>query len=242
MSSVGVLVAVLYSDHERFTLLEGIVRTAIGSFLVTAALVATACGTSSPASPSAALLHGDSHHGGSSGGGDNGNGGNSGSNNGGNANHDTEIQGLVTAVGAASITVNGQAIVVDASTTIVHDGKTLKLSDIKTGDRVEIKATISGTTTTATRIQVETPEGNDNGDDDGASHGAGEAEVNGVIIAIGTACPALTLTVGTTKVTTTSATAFEDTTCGALAMGDRVEVKGAKQTDGSIAASSIERQ
>lgn len=149
-------VAVLYSDRERHTLLEGIVRTAFGSFLVTAAILATACGTSSPASPSAAILRGgDSHRGGGS------------DDHGGTpipTTQELEIHGIVTAVGTNSVTVGTQVVSVNAATKISADDMALTLADIKIGDRVEVKAVMSGTTTTATRIHVER-EDDDRGDD-----------------------------------------------------------------------------
>lgn len=53
-------------------------------------------------------------------------------------------------------------------------------------------------------------------------------------------CPALTLTVQGTRVTTTSTTAFDDITCAGVVSGARVEVKGEPQADGSLVASRVE--
>ena len=55
-------------------------------------------------------------------------------------------------------------------------------------------------------------------------------------------CPTLSFTVQATKVTTTASTTFKDITCAAVANGAAVEVKGAKQTDGSVVASKVEKQ
>ena len=46
--------------------------------------------------------------------------------------------------------------------------------------------------------------------------------------------------VGTTKVTTNASTQFRDATCESLKSGSDVEVKGTRQTDGSVVASSVE--
>jgi hypothetical protein len=46
---------------------------------------------------------------------------------------------------------------------------------------------------------------------------------------------------GTTPVTTTASTKFDDLTCAALANGARVEVTGTKQSDGTVLASAIEK-
>jgi hypothetical protein len=42
-------------------------------------------------------------------------------------------------------------------------------------------------------------------------------------------------------VATNGSTAFNDTTCAALANGDRVEVKGTRQTDSSVLAARVEK-
>jgi len=87
--------------------------------------------------------------------------------------------------------------------------------------------------------------GHDAGDDD---HGRAEgpevepndAEVFGAVGGrIGT-CPVLTFVVGTTKVTTNSATIFEDVACRALANGDQVEVNGTLQDGGTLLAARVE--
>ena len=80
----------------------------------------------------------------------------------------------------------------------------------------------------------------DDEDDDGA-------KVEGKISGLAGTCPALTFnvvtgttTVTTTKVTTNAATKFDDVLCTALANDAVVEVKGTKQTDGSILATKVE--
>src|SRR5262249_52263860 len=50
----------------------------------------------------------------------------------------------------------------------------------------------------------------------------------------------LSFTVGTTKVATNASTQFKEARCEALKGGSEVEVKGARQGDGSILATSIE--
>lgn len=83
-------------------------------------------------------------------------------------------------------------------------------------------------------------------DRNGASPGTpgGEAEVSGTIAAgsFAGSCAArnLAFLVGTTRVTTNASTMFRDGACGDLKGGSRVEVKGARQADGSILAASVE--
>jgi hypothetical protein len=55
-------------------------------------------------------------------------------------------------------------------------------------------------------------------------------------------CPAVTFTVGGTKVTTSASTKFDSVTCAALAAGDSVKGEGVKQADGSVLASEVEKE
>jgi hypothetical protein len=73
-----------------------------------------------------------------------------------------EIEGAVTAVDptAGSITVDGKTILVTSSTSITQGQTTLTLADIKVGDEVHVKATVSGSTLTATSIEVDSDSGN----------------------------------------------------------------------------------
>ena len=68
-----------------------------------------------------------------------------------------------------------------------------------------------------------------------------DAKVEGLVSGLpsGT-CPALTFTVGTKQVTTSASTTFKDVTCATLVNGMSVEVKGALQMNGSIAAAKVE--
>jgi uncharacterized protein DUF5666 len=153
-------------------------------------------------------------------------------------NHNAEVEGIVTAVGAGSLTVAGRTVLVNAATRIVHGGTTMALSDIHVGDRIHVHGTVSGTTITATTIEVqngaETP---GKGDDD-----HGEVELSGTLAGKAGTCPALTFTVSSTMVVTNGSTEFKDTSCAALANGDRVEVKGTKQSNGSVLASRVEKK
>ena len=53
-------------------------------------------------------------------------------------------------------------------------------------------------------------------------------------------CPTLTFTVNGTLVKTNSATRFEETGCADIRSGDRAEVKGLRQSDGSVLAQKVE--
>jgi len=64
-------------------------------------------------------------------------------------------------------------------------------------------------------------------------------ELEGTISGLAGACPAVTFTIGMTKVSTDSTTKFPGGTCRQLANGGKVEVKGSKQPDGSIKAAEV---
>ena len=78
-------------------------------------------------------------------------------------------------------------------------------------------------------------------------------EVTGTVSGKSGTCPSITFTVswssaktGTTSslktVKTNSATSYHETTCAALASGDQVEVKGAKESDGAVLAASVQKK
>jgi hypothetical protein len=56
-------------------------------------------------------------------------------------------------------------------------------------------------------------------------------------------CTASTLSfrISSTTIRTNSSTRFKDVACGALKAGDRLEVRGARQTDQSVLASRVEK-
>jgi uncharacterized protein DUF5666 len=170
------------------------------------------------------------------------------------ANNEAEIHGAVTATSCAA---SPPTIVVGTATPttvnvqgarIRHDGDTLTCAQIHVGDRVEVHGTKSGATIVATDVNDKTdhgaqapPPGDDHGHD-GDDHD--EAEVNGTVsgAAANHVCPAFTFSVGSTVVTTTSSTKFEDTSCAGVVNGVSVEVKGTRTGASAITATKVERK
>jgi hypothetical protein len=160
-------------------------------------------------------------------------------------NPEVQLEGLVTAISATTLTVSGRVANVTASTIIVHGDKTIALSSIHVGDRVHVKGTpVSATAPdgpiNATKIEVQNADDDDNEDND-----KNQVELKGTI-AVGSlagSCTANTLSfkVGTTTVKTNASTKFDGTSCTALKAGDGVEVNGARQTDASVLASKVEK-
>ncbi len=149
--------------------------------------------------------------------------------------HDDRVVGFVSAKFADTFTVNGITVAGGPGVVIRHGNRTLTMADIQVGDHIQARGSMEGTTLVATEIKVE-----DTGDDN--DEGAGQAELKGAVSAFSGAasCPAATFTIGTTKVTTSATTVFDDVTCATLADGAIVEVEGTKQADGSILAGKVE--
>jgi hypothetical protein len=142
------------------------------------------------------------------------------------------LSGFVTATNGTSLTVRGVTVTPAAGAVIRHGNTTLTLASIVVGDHVQARGTMNGGTLEASEIKVEhTGKGGD-----------GDGEVEGIVsgLTATTGCPVLTFKVGTTTVTTSAATDFDDVLCSQLANGAIVEVKGTRQADGSIVATKVE--
>lgn len=174
-----------------------------------------------------------------------------------------EIEGIISAATGMSSTggtiVVGRdntSVAVPAAASITKGATVLKPNDLTVGMRVHVRATKAGAALTATVVIVQnTNSGNGNGngnggsgsgddsDDDGDDDDAGEAEITGTVTgAPTTSCPIITFYIGTTKVTTTAGTSYDDVTCSTLKAGDTVKVEGVRQADGSIVAKEVEKR
>jgi hypothetical protein len=150
--------------------------------------------------------------------------------------HEARVVGFVSAKAGDTLTVNGVAVVAGRDAVIRHGNRTLTMADIEVGDHIQARGAMEGTTLVATEIKVEDT-GRDNDD-------VNEAEIEGTISGLSatTSCPVVTFTIGTTKVTTSAATVFDDVTCATLANNALVEVEGIRQPDGSILAKKVEAE
>jgi hypothetical protein len=148
------------------------------------------------------------------------------------SSHRTELRGAVSGLGGAcpdlTFTVKGNAVVT-SSATIVEDGP---CSAIQNGTKVEIKGTRQANgSVLATKVDIDTPP---------SSPPPPYVEVKGTVSALAGSCPNATFTVNGTSVATNAATIFEDGPCSAVQNGTRVEVKGTRQTDGSVLATKVD--
>jgi uncharacterized protein DUF5666 len=138
-----------------------------------------------------------------------------------------------------SFMVGTTKVVTNASTQF-RDGTCASLT---AGSRVEAK----GTRQTDGSILATEVEGKDedDDDDDDDDDDAREVRMTGTIAtgSLAGSCTASTLSfrISSTTIRTSSSTRFKDVACSALKAGDRLEVRGARQTDQSVLASRVEK-
>ena len=145
------------------------------------------------------------------------------------------IAGLAGVCPTLTFTVNGTAIVTNASTVFTGGCGTVKNA---------VKAQIKGTkqpdgAVLASKVKVE-----------GQSESTDAAyEGKGYVGSLAGSCPSLSFTLslssvvpGTSSVSvhTNGSTVFDGASCGALKNGAKVEVKGTKQSDATVLASKVE--
>ena len=103
---------------------------------------------------------------------------------------------------------------------------TITLRDIEPGDRIHIRVRV---TDRGVRLEAEQRERRDNDD-----------EIKGDVSGLSGACPDITFTVSGLTVKANGTTRYEDGACAGVRNGVRVEVKGQRQADGSVLATRIE--
>lgn len=162
-------------------------------------------------------------------------------------NSKIEIEGLITAISAASITVNdarthGDVTAAITPDTIIRKGDaTVHAADLKIGDRVHVRASLGADNTlTALEIKLQNP------DDD--SPGDAKQEIEGLITAV--SADSITVNDASTHGDVTAAITVatiirkgnETLTAADLAVGDRVHVRAQKNEDGTLTALEIKLQ
>jgi hypothetical protein len=140
-----------------------------------------------------------------------------------------EVEGKIMSINLVTRTLvvgeHQTAVSVPPGTPIHHGGTPVDFAKLVIGERVHIDATKSGTTFVARDVEVQNEHVDLPGPGDDHGHdGDNAAEVKGTVsgAAAGHACPAFTFIVGTTTVTTTATTKFEDTTCAGVVNGIKV--------------------
>jgi hypothetical protein len=156
-----------------------------------------------------------------------------------------EVNGIIDSVTGTAATfqfrIGSRVVKGDVLTAFFGDGdKPDSFASLKDGARVEVKGQQRDGFVYATRIHINGPDTTttpDPGQDTSAS-------IQGVLIAMSGAKPALVLTVGTTTVRTTSGTEVKRRgdvqTLDTLKVGQTLHVVGDRQADGSLIARKIE--
>lgn len=152
---------------------------------------------------------------------------------------EAELSGIVAGLtGTASsfqFTIGTTQVKGDATTTIGGDGNAVKaFADLKNGVSVEVHGTQQTGFVQAARIQIDEPDNEPPGNDEN------EVDVKGTLGPIAGTCPSISSSVGTQSFSTNGSTRF-DVACSALKAGSRVEVRGTRKADGSIAATRVKK-
>jgi hypothetical protein len=144
------------------------------------------------------------------------------------------IHGTLTAIGGADpafvLTVGGTAVRTSSSTEVKRRGDVQTLSALVVGMSLHV-------------VGVRQPDGSLDArkieiDDDAPG---GEFEIEGALGGLHGTCPAVRFSVNGFSITTSASTTFEDVVCTALRSGNKVNVKGIRQADGSVAATRVKR-
>ncbi len=144
------------------------------------------------------------------------------------------IQGVLTAIGGSNpsfvLTVAATTVRTSSSTTVKRKGDFQTLDTLRIGQTLHvIGVRQSNGSIDARLIEI---------DDDATG---GEFEIEGSLGGLKGICPALRFGVNGYSIITSGSTTFEGATCGALKDGDKVTVKGLKQADGSVAATTVKK-
>ena len=143
---------------------------------------------------------------------------------------ESQLEGKIASVnaGAHTFVINGITVSVPGSASIAHGSRSLTFSDLVVGARVHVKGSKTGSTITATRIEVQQSGGpgpgngngnggNGNGNGNGGDDNDDNDDNPGLprrwnsrarSAALAAACPALTFAAAGRSVTTTSSTNF----------------------------------
>jgi hypothetical protein len=142
------------------------------------------------------------------------------------------IHGVLKSIGGAKpgliLLVDATTVRTSSATEVKRRGDVQTLDELKTGQSLHVVGNRQADgSIDARKIEItEDPPG-------------GPFEIAGSVGGLKGSCPAVSFGVNGFSVTTSSATVFEGGACSSLKSGDKVTVKGLKQTDGSVAATTV---
>jgi hypothetical protein len=152
----------------------------------------------------------------------------------------TSATGTLTAIDGdapvLTLTVGTSTVLTDAATVVRQGNLTLTLAALAVGQTLAVEGTLGldGITFTASRIQIE-----------GSPAPAPEPQpvafdAEGTVSALAGTCPAVTFTLQEKTIAVNAATHYVQVTCGALANGTTLRVKGTLQGDGTVVATMVQ--
>jgi hypothetical protein len=139
---------------------------------------------------------------------------------------------LTFTLGTLRVTTTGSTYFKDGACPTVQNGMSVEVNGQPQADGSLVAMLVKQ------RDNDDDDEDDDDEDDDDNDDDEDEAEIEGTVSALSGACPVISFTARSTSVTTTSATRFDDG-CSAIRDGKRVEVRGVRQTNGSIVATRV---
>ena len=144
------------------------------------------------------------------------------------------IHGILTAIGGAkptlNLTVGGTTVRTSAETIVKRRGDVQTLDALKTGQTLHvIGVRQSNGSIDARRLDI---------DDDAPG---GEFEIEGSLGGLKGSCPAVSFGVNGFSVVTNNSTVFDGVACSALKSGDKINVKGVTQANGSVIATRVKK-
>ena len=155
-------------------------------------------------------------------------------------NPEAEFTGTLSAIGgtapALTLTVGGTTVRTSSATAVKRRGDPLTLAALRVGQRLEVE----GTRRTDGTVDARTLTIED--DDDDENENENEVEFDGTMSGLSGACPSLSFTAAGRAVATNASTEFDKTACSAFRNGDRVQVKGNTQSNGSVVARRLRRK
>ena len=129
---------------------------------------------------------------------------------------------------ALVLTVGGTTVRTSSSTEVKRRGDVQSLDTLKIGQSLHVVGNRQADASIdARKIEI---------DDDATG---GEFEIEGSLGGLQGSCPAVRFGVNGFSITTSASTTFEDGTCSSLKNGRKVNVKGTKQADGTVAATRV---
>ena len=145
------------------------------------------------------------------------------------------IEGILKTIGGAppslSLTVDSTKVQTSSSTTVKRRGDVQTLAALAVGQTLHVIGTRrSDGSIDAREIDI---------DNDAPG---GEFEIEGSVGGVKGTCPSLTFAVNGFSITTNASTIFDGAACSAFKNGDKVQVKGTKQADGSVLATHVKRE